>query len=113
MKMINGRSVRFSASLQEGSSDLDGAPMDSTLIDGLPLDSESVDHLDGCPMGWDPLDGAPVDDIDGVPLGAAIDDIDGMPCESTIPASLSFVFICTTFVRVVCNRIGLLPAKCH
>lgn len=91
--------------LQEASSDLDGAPMDNTLIDGLPLDGESVDHLDGCPMGWDPLDGAPVDDIDGIPLGAAIDDIDGMPCECTIPV-LSLMFICTTCVRMVCIHIG-------
>lgn len=70
-------------SLQEVSVDLDGAPMDSTLIGGLPLNRAPVDSLDGCPMGWDPLDGVPVDDIDGVPLGVVIDDIDGMPCEST------------------------------
>ncbi|KAK2828553.1 hypothetical protein Q5P01_019587 [Channa striata] len=63
------------------SSDLDGAPMDSTAIDGLPLGRAPVDDLDGCPMGWDPLDGVPVDDIDGVPLGLNIDDIDGMPLE--------------------------------
>lgn len=91
--------------LQEGSSDLDGAPMDNTLIDGLPLDGEPVDHLDGRPMGWDPLDGAPVDDIDGIPLGAAIDDIDGMPCGCPIPV-LSLMFICTTCVRMVCIHIG-------
>uniref|UniRef100_A0A672ZAF2 Zgc:163098 n=1 Tax=Sphaeramia orbicularis TaxID=375764 RepID=A0A672ZAF2_9TELE len=60
---------------EEVSSDLDGAPMDGALLD------RAVDDLDGCPMGWDPLDGVPVDDIDGVPLGAAMDDIDGMPCE--------------------------------
>ncbi|CAK6953744.1 U2 snRNP-associated SURP motif-containing protein isoform X1 [Scomber scombrus] len=68
--------------VEEVPSDLDGAPMDSSLIDGLPLDRASAEDLDGCPLGWDPLDGVPVDDIDGVPLGAAIDDIDGMPCES-------------------------------
>lgn len=73
---------------EEASSDLDGAPMDSTLIDGLPLQSTPVDDLDGCPLGWDPLDGVPVDDIDGVPLGAGIDDIDGMPLdESNAPLS--------------------------
>lgn len=62
--------------------DLDGAPMEGGAIDGLPLGRAPEDELDGCPMGWDPLDGVPVDDIDGVPLGAAGDDIDGMPCES-------------------------------
>ncbi|XP_042354812.1 U2 snRNP-associated SURP motif-containing protein [Plectropomus leopardus] len=73
---------------EELSSDLDGAPMDSSLIDGLPLQSRPEDDLDGCPIGWDPLDGVPVDDIDGVPLGAAIDDIDGMPLdESNVPHS--------------------------
>uniref|UniRef100_A0A3P8RP72 Zgc:163098 n=1 Tax=Amphiprion percula TaxID=161767 RepID=A0A3P8RP72_AMPPE len=69
--------------VEEAPCDLDGAPLDGTLIDGLPLDRTPVDDLDGCPMGWDPLDGVPVDDIDGVPLGASIDDIDGMPCEFT------------------------------
>ncbi|XP_051793208.1 U2 snRNP-associated SURP motif-containing protein isoform X3 [Acanthochromis polyacanthus] len=68
--------------VEEAPCDLDGAPLDGTLIDGLPLDRTPVDDLDGCPMGWDPLDGVPVDDIDGVPLGASIDDIDGMPYES-------------------------------
>uniref|UniRef100_A0A672ZAE5 Zgc:163098 n=1 Tax=Sphaeramia orbicularis TaxID=375764 RepID=A0A672ZAE5_9TELE len=63
----------------EVSSDLDGAPMDGALLD------RAVDDLDGCPMGWDPLDGVPVDDIDGVPLGAAMDDIDGMPCDHRFP----------------------------
>ncbi|XP_030009734.1 U2 snRNP-associated SURP motif-containing protein isoform X2 [Sphaeramia orbicularis] len=62
---------------EEVSSDLDGAPMDGALLD------RAVDDLDGCPMGWDPLDGVPVDDIDGVPLGAAMDDIDGMPLEDS------------------------------
>lgn len=75
--------MHLSVCLQEVSSDLDGAPMDSTDLDGLPLDTAPVDDLDGCPLGWDPLDGVPVDDIDGVPLGAAIDSIDGIPCEST------------------------------
>lgn len=74
--------IHLSVSLQEASSDLDGAPMDNTPLDGLPLDRAPVGDLDGCPMGWDPLDGVPVDDIDGVPLGVAIDDIDGMPRES-------------------------------
>uniref|UniRef100_A0A8P4GAR1 Zgc:163098 n=1 Tax=Dicentrarchus labrax TaxID=13489 RepID=A0A8P4GAR1_DICLA len=72
----------------EVSSDLDGAPMDSTSVGALPLDRAPVDDLDGCPLGWDPLDGVCVDDIDGVPLGVAIDDIDGMPLdESNIPLS--------------------------
>ncbi|CAK6953746.1 U2 snRNP-associated SURP motif-containing protein isoform X1 [Scomber scombrus] len=74
--------------VEEVPSDLDGAPMDSSLIDGLPLDRASAEDLDGCPLGWDPLDGVPVDDIDGVPLGAAIDDIDGMPLDdSSVPHS--------------------------
>ncbi|XP_051256756.1 U2 snRNP-associated SURP motif-containing protein isoform X3 [Dicentrarchus labrax] len=73
---------------KEVSSDLDGAPMDSTSVGALPLDRAPVDDLDGCPLGWDPLDGVCVDDIDGVPLGVAIDDIDGMPLdESNIPLS--------------------------
>ncbi|KAI3373598.1 hypothetical protein L3Q82_022193, partial [Scortum barcoo] len=73
---------------EEASCDLDGAPMDSTLLSGLPLNRAPVDDLDGCPLGWDPLDGVPVDDIDGVPLGVAIDDIDGMPLdESNVPLS--------------------------
>nr|XP_046267696.1 U2 snRNP-associated SURP motif-containing protein isoform X2 [Scatophagus argus] len=73
---------------EEMSSDLDGAPMDSTTIDGLPLHKDSADDLDGCPMGWDPLDGVSVDDIDGVPLGVAGDDIDGVPLdESSVPHS--------------------------
>uniref|UniRef100_A0A8C4DGW4 Zgc:163098 n=1 Tax=Dicentrarchus labrax TaxID=13489 RepID=A0A8C4DGW4_DICLA len=66
------------------SSDLDGAPMDSTSVGALPLDRAPVDDLDGCPLGWDPLDGVCVDDIDGVPLGVAIDDIDGMPCDQMV-----------------------------
>ncbi|XP_067347887.1 U2 snRNP-associated SURP motif-containing protein isoform X2 [Channa argus] len=73
---------------EEVSSDLDGAPMDSTAIDGLPLDRAPMDDLDGCPMGWNSLDGVPVDDIDGVPLGVTIDDIDGMPLEDrNVPLS--------------------------
>lgn len=73
---------------EEVSSDLDGAPMDSARIDGIPLHSAPADDLDGCPLGWDSLDGVPVDDIDGVPLGAAIDDIDGMPLDETsVPLS--------------------------
>ncbi|KAK1882362.1 U2 snRNP-associated SURP motif-containing protein [Dissostichus eleginoides] len=73
--------------VEEVSSYLDGAPLDSALIDGLPLRAP-VDDLDGCPLGWDPLDGVPVDDIDGVPLGVAIDDIDGMPLEEgSVPLS--------------------------
>lgn len=80
--------VHMSASLQEGSSELDGAPMDNTPIDGLPLKRDPVNYLDGCPLDWDPLDGVSVDDIDGVPLGVAIDDIDGMPCEYTTQQKL-------------------------
>ncbi|KAF3840851.1 hypothetical protein F7725_006713 [Dissostichus mawsoni] len=77
--------------VEEVSSYLDGAPLDSALIDGLPLRAP-VDDLDGCPLGWDPLDGVPVDDIDGVPLGVAIDDIDGMPLEEgSVPLRRAFV----------------------
>ncbi|XP_069002657.1 U2 snRNP-associated SURP motif-containing protein isoform X1 [Embiotoca jacksoni] len=73
---------------EEAPCDLDGAPMDNTLIDGLPLGRTPVNDLDGCPLRWDPLDGVPVDDIDGVPLGVVIDDIDGMPLdESNAPLS--------------------------
>nr|XP_057943438.1 U2 snRNP-associated SURP motif-containing protein isoform X1 [Doryrhamphus excisus]XP_057943439.1 U2 snRNP-associated SURP motif-containing protein isoform X1 [Doryrhamphus excisus]XP_057943440.1 U2 snRNP-associated SURP motif-containing protein isoform X1 [Doryrhamphus excisus]XP_057943441.1 U2 snRNP-associated SURP motif-containing protein isoform X1 [Doryrhamphus excisus] len=73
---------------EEASLDVDGAPLDSTLIDGLPLRKGQADDLDGCPMGWDPLDGVPVDDIDGVPLGSGVDDIDGMPLDdSKVPLS--------------------------
>uniref|UniRef100_UPI0037E893E6 U2 snRNP-associated SURP motif-containing protein isoform X1 n=1 Tax=Semicossyphus pulcher TaxID=241346 RepID=UPI0037E893E6 len=70
---------------EDVSSDLDGAPMDSSTLGS---NTAPADDLDGCPMGWDPLDGVPVDDIDGVPLGVHIDDIDGMPYdESTVPLS--------------------------
>ncbi|XP_061818324.1 U2 snRNP-associated SURP motif-containing protein isoform X1 [Nerophis lumbriciformis] len=70
--------------VEEPSLDLDGAPLDSSLIDGLPLQKGRADHLDD----WDPLDGEPVDDIDGVPLGSVVDDIDGMPLdESKVPLS--------------------------
>lgn len=84
MKQMNQTFVDFSAPFQEVSPDLDGAPLDNMPIDGLPLDGNPADFLDGRPMGWDPLGGVSVDDIDGVPLGAAIDDIDGMPCEYSI-----------------------------
>ncbi|KAM3869216.1 U2 snRNP-associated SURP motif-containing protein [Diretmus argenteus] len=69
---------------EEVTVDLDGAPLDGTLIDGVPFDRAPLEDLDGCPLGWDPLDGVPVDDLDGVPLGAAIDDIDGMPLDAPI-----------------------------
>ncbi|XP_038145071.1 U2 snRNP-associated SURP motif-containing protein isoform X2 [Cyprinodon tularosa] len=73
---------------EEVSGEIDGAPLDSTLIDGLPMGKTPIDDIDGCPIGWDPLDGVPVDDIDGVPLNAAIDDIDGVPLdESNLPLS--------------------------
>ncbi|KAK5621499.1 hypothetical protein CRENBAI_004001 [Crenichthys baileyi] len=67
----------------EVSSEIDGAPLDSTLIDGLPMQRTPVDDIDGCPLGWDPLDGVPVDDIDGVPLNAAVEDIDGLPLDES------------------------------
>ncbi|MEQ2173022.1 U2 snRNP-associated SURP domain-containing protein, partial [Goodea atripinnis] len=67
----------------EVSCEIDGAPLDSTLIDGLPMQRTPVDDIDGCPMGWDPLDGVPVDDIDGVPLNAAVEDIDGLPLDES------------------------------
>uniref|UniRef100_A0A146Y2S7 U2 snRNP-associated SURP motif-containing protein n=1 Tax=Fundulus heteroclitus TaxID=8078 RepID=A0A146Y2S7_FUNHE len=68
--------------------EIDGAPLDSTLIDGLPMGKAAVDDIDGCPLGWDPLNGVPVDDIDGMPLSTAIDDIDGVPLdESNLPLS--------------------------
>uniref|UniRef100_A0A3Q3XG43 Uncharacterized protein n=1 Tax=Mola mola TaxID=94237 RepID=A0A3Q3XG43_MOLML len=66
---------------EEGSSNVDDAPLECTPIDGLPLDRDPADYLDGCPIRWDPLNGVPDDDIDGVPLEVANDDIDGMPCE--------------------------------
>lgn len=80
---MNNMLVHMFASLQEGSTEIDGAPMDNAPIDGLPLKRDLVNYLDGSPLDWDPLDGVSVDDIDGVPLGVAIDDIDGMPCEYT------------------------------
>ncbi|MEQ2293122.1 hypothetical protein AMECASPLE_029988, partial [Ameca splendens] len=67
----------------EVSCEIDGAPLDSTLIDGLPMQRTPVDDIDGCPMGWDPIDGVPVDDIDGVPLNAAVEDIDGLPLDES------------------------------